>query len=178
MLYFNPRPPRGGRPPIHRGGRGGETDFNPRPPRGGRRLGNCLPHRPLVISIHALREEGDCMSAVWTTTRSNFNPRPPRGGRLILMYRLTMTSVFQSTPSARRATDHLAGAREVGVISIHALREEGDLTGKRERLELYLFQSTPSARRATPHLCPEILPVRISIHALREEGDEVGISTE
>ena len=39
-------------------------------------------------------------------------------------------NTFLSTPSARRAT---AGLREVGVkteISIHALREEGDLLAK------------------------------------------------
>ena len=35
-------------------------------------------------------------------------------------------SAFQSTPSARRATDRLCHAGAGGLISIHALREEGD----------------------------------------------------
>ena len=56
-------------------------------------------------------------------------------------------------------------------ISIHALREEGDLKGQKKVVGRYLFLSTPSARRAT--VLPE-QPRRyeeISIHALREEGD-------
>ena len=124
------------------------------------------------ISIHALREEGD---------------RHPRCRSLLPMR-------FLSTPSARRATLH---------VSVHLLR----------RLDFYprpprggrpprgcptaggdLFLSTPSARRATRLICGlnETIthfyprPPRggrryqlryiyfidpISIHALREEGD-------
>ena len=79
-------------------------------------------------------------------------------------------------------------------ISIHALREEGDVDRKPGPGWYYLFLSTPSARRATlfnmatvdlaGHFYPR--PPRggrqpqrpdgrhlgyISIHALREEGD-------
>ena len=78
---------------------------------------------------------------------------------------------FLSTPSARRATEGLRAARERGIISIHALREEGDHRpsvrrpplanfyprpprgGRPEKLSVLLgkvlFLSTPSARRAT-----------------------------
>ena len=35
---------------------------------------------------------------------------------------------FLSTPSARRATDHYYRVCNQGGISIHALREEGDIT--------------------------------------------------
>ena len=85
------------------------------------------PIREPPISIHALREEGDCQ-------------RPKNLGR---------SYKFLSTPSARRATPDASGAdrkdenfyprpprggrpgAEQGlalhsVISIHALREEGD----------------------------------------------------
>ena len=55
---------------------------------------------------------------------------------------------FLSTPSARRATRLEWSIVNAYSISIHALREEGDL------LCLMLAQSVP-----------------ISIHALREEGD-------
>ena len=34
--------------------------------------------------------------------------------------------LFLSTPSARRATDMILNTKPDGVISIHALREEGD----------------------------------------------------
>ena len=55
-------------------------------------------------------------------------------------------------------------------ISIHALREEGDLHS-RFRIIPQIFLSTPSARRAT--IFPQRADIRagISIHALREEGD-------
>ena len=36
-------------------------------------------------------------------------------------------SVFLSTPSARRATDNKTSGDDTSIISIHALREEGDL---------------------------------------------------
>ena len=57
-------------------------DFYPRPPRGGRLAMVDKIYHAVVISIHALREEGD--QKAWYT---------PRG----------QTS-FLSTPSARRAT--------------------------------------------------------------------------
>ena len=85
------------------------------------------PEIPVPISIHALREEGD-------TLLSKILPR---------------LSIFLSTPSARRATldpvdgwnpkryfyprpprggrrDHSYIINPDGLISIHALREEGD----------------------------------------------------
>ena len=57
------------------------------------------------------------------------------------------------------------------VISIHALREEGDLSGQNAPIMQGLFLSTPSARRATNYLNKFSRPLEISIHALREEGD-------
>ena len=56
-------------------------------------------------------------------------------------------------------------------ISIHALREEGDLNPEQCEVLLHEFLSTPSARRATFEAATPILSVVISIHALREEGD-------
>ena len=58
--------------------------------------------------------------------QNDFNPRPPRGGRPIADYMGIPTSVFQSTPSARRATVWHRAAAQQAAISIHALREEGD----------------------------------------------------
>ena len=56
----------------------------------------------------------------------NFNPRPPRGGRLEGHFEPLLHNLFQSTPSARRATELLPAATLDELISIHALREEGD----------------------------------------------------
>ena len=100
---------------------------------------------------------------------------------------------FLSTPSARRATIQVTADIYTHLISIHALREEGDDGKVAEIMELFLFLSTPSARRATwpvSLICPVMLFLStpsarratddalqfictrsISIHALREEGD-------
>ena len=78
---------------------------------------------------------------------------------------------FLSTPSARRATDALPTLSTAWMISIHALREEGDLVCLSCPLYALLFLSTPSARRATNTFWGKANKHRISIHALREEGD-------
>ena len=102
-----------------------------------------------LISIHALREEGDTYR--WSTLKKPryFYPRPPRGGR----------HHIQDAPAVSQQ------------ISIHALREEGDLlTPRGADVDRYFyprpprggrqlstsdmaqgrrFLSTPSARRAT-----------------------------
>ena len=78
---------------------------------------------------------------------------------------------FLSTPSARRATK---AAERMGIpyeISIHALREEGDLYCVRWNGPNQQFLSTPSARRATRFCRRASESGTISIHALREEGD-------
>ena len=78
-----------------------------------------------------------------------FYPRPPRGGR----------------PKGGHCT---AVAQ---LISIHALREEGDGYSFSNTPDEIRFLSTPSARRATPAHVPSEAEDSISIHALREEGD-------
>ena len=123
-----------------------------------------------IISIHALREEGDnhrprpCVRhryfyprpprggrqghAGFQRQRDHFYPRPPRGGRHGYRRGRPSRRRFLSTPSARRATKVAPHVFLAVHISIHALREEGDLCGH-ERCQLLM----------------------ISIHALREEGD-------
>ena len=78
--------------------------FYPRPPRGGRPATTSLTSTHKGISIHALREEGD---GFWAAQRLS-------------------TTVFLSTPSARRATQVDVEILIFRGISIHALREEGD----------------------------------------------------
>ena len=125
-FYFYPRPPRGGRPsrPSFSSPR---INFYPRPPRGGRRCGGRGAVRCRKISIHALREEGDLQRGRLASAKEDFYPRPPRGGRPSATGRLTVHSRFLSTPSARRATFLLFFFGEFIEISIHALREEGDI---------------------------------------------------
>ena len=65
-----------------------------------------VPHRG--ISIHALREEGDGRRDHCRQRTVHFYPRPPRGGR----------------PKLTRAE------QVARFISIHALREEGDVKSR------------------------------------------------
>ena len=170
------------------------SHFYPRPPRGGRLEEERDRKERELISIHALREEGDGSFRSVTRIRFDFHPRPPRGGRPTLTRttpplsrnfyprpprggRLTESfcqkeaQKFLSTPSARRAT--------IFFVQSAAILQ---------------FLSTPSARRATSKLCSDKIQLRdfyprpprggrpalrgyrttictISIHALREEGD-------
>ena len=57
------------------------------------------------ISTHALREEGDGFLLVEGFLYPNFYPRPPRGGRRACRpITRTLPCGFLPTPSARRAT--------------------------------------------------------------------------
>ena len=78
----------------------------------------------------------------------DFYPRPPRGGRQDSETNGFRIIKFLSTPSARRATQH---SRFCYVV--------------------IQFLSTPSARRATGLGDKWFQDHQISIHALREEGD-------
>ena len=97
-----------------------EKDFYPRPPRGGR------PHP---------EPSG--------RNQNHFYPRPPRGGRRTRFITRYMTRRFLSTPSARRATASAATGEESVEISIHALREEGDLPSARTAQLLANFYPRP-----------------------------------
>ena len=89
-----------------------------------------------LISIHALREEGDKMY------RDSYN-----------------LHIMISIHALREEGDerHLYPPCNQH-ISIHALREEGDLLGDSGMGARFQFLSTPSARRATRRLPPA--PVR------------------
>ena len=91
------------------------------------------------------------LTTLFVRSAINFYPRPPRGGRLKAAWNIFRTAQFLSTPSARRATFGDALPINSLIISIHALREEGDRPG-----------------------CNCLDAVSISIHALREEGDPAG----
>ena len=104
----------------------------------------------LVISIHALREEGDVLSDMQTKEKRHFYPRPPRGGRLWdWRHKSKRSSYFYPRPPRGGRPDAQVCGLPAGSISIHALREEGDCCAVTVQLHNQLFLSTPSARRAT-----------------------------
>ena len=125
------------------------------------------------ISIHALREEGDQRIDMLQDTSQKISIHALREeGDGLPSHTFSLSFVFLSTPSARRATLRYFVAGEYGEhfyprpprggrpwrcfyfshevsISIHALREEGDYTRYNTTDTLQVFLSTPSARRAT-----------------------------
>ena len=103
-----------------------------------------------VISIHALRVEGDLLAETTPMEGlSDFYPRPPGGGR-------------------RRCA---AALLSLSGISIHALRVEGDRRQSHVGRRFCDFYPRPpgGGRRTVTHAFTTIRA--ISIHALRVEGD-------
>ena len=111
-----------------------------------------------MISIHALREEGDRRGKGQHRCRADFYPRPPRGGRQESSHtRILLENFYPRPPRGGRRKHGTYETRPIhfyprpprgGRPTSHALREEGD---------------RHQAKRNTH--------TAISIHALREEGD-------
>ena len=147
------------------------TDFYPRPPGGGRRGLGCCPVSEIIISIHALRVEGDtgackqdCKDCRFLSTPSGwratgcrnakclqrpyFYPRPPGGGRPgTYSYTLAPTDFYPRPPSGGRQLQNLCRCQ----LGNFYPRSPG---GGRPEIDYVLN-------------CMQ----RISIHALRVEGD-------
>ena len=83
---------------------------------------------------------------------------------------LPLIALFLSTPSARRATLRSSSRRPKLPISIHALREEGDLVDPvpyvQSVISIHALREEGDLRKRK-----DWATRMISIHALREEGD-------
>ena len=134
-------------------------------------LYDCCLIAGIGISIHALRGEGDVKRRKFVQSRKNFNPRPPWGGRRQRFYVTNFGDI----------------------ISIHALRGEGDCYHIRySSISMYFnprppwggrlgcstssrrtapFQSTPSVGRATEAAS------RKSVHEVFQSTPSVGRAT-
>ena len=100
----------------------------------------------------------------------HFNPRAPRGARRYVSCAIPACLAFQSTRSARSATQFHGPLLLIRTISIHALREERDIT--RVMVGSGKVISIHALREERDGFGPlAIRPLRISIHALREERD-------
>ena len=124
------------------------------------------------ISIHALREEGDVGRYCQKLLPADFYPRPPRGGRLLLTYTLPdNTGYFYPRPPRGGRPYVLKDVDLEDVISIHALREEGDDGMCVKQQPWRNFYPRPPRGGRLLFLQCRLCAVKISIHALREEGD-------
>ena len=171
---FYPRPPRGGRRLTSMVSGYVEPLISIHALREeGDRANSCTCLWQAGISIHALREEGDCPQRASPPQPFYFYPRPPRGGRRCSDMRTSGPAAYFYPRPPRGGRRGAHGARSGGStyfyprpprggrhnghldlvrlpdISIHALREEGDIMGPLDVIDYCLFLSTPSARRAT-----------------------------
>ena len=133
--------------------------------------GSRCQHCGRVISIHALREEGDGNSCFRFQPHFHFYPRPPRGGR----HRQNAEKMLCSNISIHALREEGdQGPPVIGKmpkISIHALREEGDaIDAATLTLRAHFYPRPPRGGRPL-YLPWQGEPLCISIHALREEGD-------
>ena len=100
------------------------------------------------ISIHALREEGDGSDLHQSTLVGLFLSTPSARRATAAHAKKARTRKFLSTPSARRATEHIADIDFQVVISIHALREEGDSRKQgKTPLKSYFYPRPPRGGR-------------------------------
>ena len=153
------------------------TDFYPRPPRGGRP--SKAHHNTITsefLSTPSARRATD-KSLPARSHQHYFYPRPPRGGRLyelLCIYIDVMISIHALREEGDVATVSLL---PLNSISIHALREEGDATSRHHGTTATDFYPRPP--RGGRHVDKFIASfgTMISIHALREEGDAAASKT-
>ena len=128
--------------------------------------------RQQIISIHALREEGDNSFQCSQSSRLDFYPRPPRGGRpYVAGYVTKKTYDFYPRPPRGGRLRHSSKLQQDKGYFYPRPPRGGRLCIPCACWLCPRFLSTPSARRATAHKCPHCAGLHISIHALREEGD-------
>ena len=168
------------------------ANFNPRAPQGARRVGITGTHEavgfqstrsarsatsPILqrallidISIHALRKERDISNPPACASYRHFNPRAPQGARPTAGSLYSVQLLFQSTRSARSATE--LRPRDVDSWIFQSTRSARSATlPDIFAPQLLQFQSTRSARSATPVDIVYAQFRHISIHALRKERD-------
>ena len=124
-----------------------------------------------LISIHALREEGDSFCLSPPIAVFDFYPRPPRGGRRAVDAVVHLLVIISIHALREEGDQGGKGLHHNAVISIHALREEGDSSQWPGRGRFRNFYPRPPRGGRLEEADGVKRSVVISIHALREEGD-------
>ena len=168
---FYPRPPRGGRRhalpfrctddhiSIHALREEGDAatspanprkkNFYPRPPRGGRLMPLALVALASLFLSTPSARRATVQAGLAVHAGAFLSTPSARRVTYAGDFLCTSYDLFLSTPSARRATPCPDRPYNRTNISIHALREEGDLGAQVRAVVSRAFLSTPSARRAT-----------------------------
>ena len=149
VQYFYPRPPRGGRRKANRSRRTRE-EFLSTP--SARRATSVTPYNGNMFTFLSTpsARRATAASSISSAKVLHFYPRPPRGGRPfneIHKTKMTYISIHALREEGDLHLDFCCFC--FFSISIHALREEGDVSSTGKRITRNRFLSTPSARRAT-----------------------------
>ena len=147
--------------------------FNPRPPRGGRQQCKTWHNSRAAFQSTPSARRATAVPVLLPCNHRYFNPRPPRGERHFLGPIFCRGFLFQSTPSARRATAYPHPVAGFRLISIHALREESDRSASAPCRSAGHFNPRPPRGERPFRVAGQCLLDGISIHALREESDGV-----
>ena len=112
---------------------GRSENFYPRPPRGGRPIWNqLLDQQDRFLSTPSARRA--TFDGGYHLYAKEFLSTPSaRRATQIIVEVMQWQKKFLSTPSARRATCGRGYSTQAQIISIHALREEGDRSSIRSR---------------------------------------------
>ena len=133
----------------------------------------------VVISIHALCEEGDSALLSRRHCGQYFYPRPLRGGRPGERGNFQDAGDFYPRPLRGGRRGGLAAFNLQAAISIHALCEEGNDQGcQRQPEEHENFYPRPLRGGRQSLKARRLVGGRISIHALCEEGDAENLNSQ
>ena len=125
-----------------------------------------------MISIHALRVEGDKLFLRRYSRGAHFYPRPPGGGRPHhISYRVSNAFNFYPRPPGGGRLRFVCNVDFFSTISIHALRVEGDQNMSYLHSYRSNFYPRPPGGGRLLRIMLFAICVVISIHALRVEGD-------
>ena len=131
----------------------------------------CIQYRQFLSTPSARRATGKLRCG--TVPAKYFYPRPPRGGRRRqALRRLYQDHFYPRPPRGGRPSGFNTFLRAI-CISIHALREEGDLLPSVLLPGSHYFYPRPPRGGRLGHAAAHIVGSEISIHALREEGDRL-----
>ena len=147
------------------------SNFYPRPPRGGRPCPSPSGFRGTLFLSTPSARRATPMQEPPGQSLENFYPRPPRGGRLPPCRQCHWRVDFYPRPPRGGRHGEWWDSWDSGAISIHALREEGDLAGSFSSLWARYFYPRPPRGGRLSYLAEYFYHLLISIHALREEGD-------
>ena len=141
--------------------------FNPRPPGGGRQR-----RRATADAKHRFQSTSPGWRTTamdFTTENPYFNPRPPGGGRQCDSPMFSYP--FQSTSPGWRTTRLFSNCRSRESISIHVPRVEDDTVLEWMSSSNVKFQSTSPGWRTTDKVRGDGESYSISIHVPRVEDD-------